>query len=119
MNWNQLKDLKKQYKYAQKRACNAKTKKTSEKYRDIALNIRRQLSSELTEWDFTGLEFRQFNVMPPAGGPYCLVDATEFKLEKNLGSCIQISFESYGFRWAGYIHWIDDKCGFDNMERIV
>ena len=119
MYWNELKNLKNEYKKMQTKACEAKTKKTSVKYREIASGIRRQLSNELADWNFKGLDFSQFNIMAAMGGPYCLVGATNFKLEKHLGAATQVSFEYKGERFAGYIHWIDDKCGFDNMSKIV
>jgi hypothetical protein len=118
MNWTDIKDLKAKYKTLCDKAHSAKTRGTQDKYRELAREVKRTLSDELSEWTFDDLDFTQFNIMAPIGGPYCLVSAKDFKVERNLGASLVVSFESSGTRYAGYLHWVDDKCGFDNMKQI-
>lgn len=119
MNWNEIKRLKESYLEAENKARSAKTRKTVTKYQDLAHSIRRELSQELSEWNFDGLDFTQLNIMAPVGGPLHVMDAENFKVEKNLGSCLQISFELEGHRYAAYVHWVDNKCGIDNIAKIA
>ncbi len=119
MNMNEIKNRKQELKQLQQKAVSAKTKKTSQKYRDMAIDLRRKMAMELSEWDFCNMDFSQFNIMSVIGGPYHLAGANNFRLEKNLGSVLQVSFDADGDRWAGYIYLIEDKCGIDNLKFIV
>ena len=119
MTWIEIRNIKAKYLEQLKKAQNTKNKKTAEKYRDKAQYFRRMIAEELIQWDFSGLDFKQLNVMAPGAGPYCLVDAYDFKVEKNLGSMLHISFCYESTRYAGYVHWVDDKCGIDNMKLIA
>ena len=116
MQLNKVIELRNNYDNLIKKARNAKTKKTAEKYRDLARPVRSEFADLIAELDFSSIDLSQFNIMAPVGGPYATHNCSDFKIETNMGSALQVSFLHKGTRYAGYIHLLEKKCGVDNFE---
>ena len=78
MTWIEIRNIKAKYLEQLEKAQNTKNKKTAEKYRDKAQYFRRMIAEELIQWDFSGLDFKQLNVMAPGSSIYSTIPGSSY-----------------------------------------
>lgn len=111
---NQLTNLKNDYNALRTKACNLKTKKAQQKVYDSMRLVRREFNLLSYTIDWSRVDMSKMNLMAPSSGPWCLLEATDFKHE---GTFISFMFPD-GDRYVGEYSLLDDKCGFDNLAII-
>jgi len=92
-----------------------KTKAAKEKRLDAMRLLRREFLVLTEKLDFTGFDIRALNLLAPSSGPWCLVDAENFKDE---GNYFSFNFKDDTTRYVGEYSLLDDKCGIDNLKQL-
>lgn len=110
----QLTTLKNDYKALQAKLRTLKTKAAQNKAYDAMRSVRREFNQLSYTIDWTKVDMSKMNLMAPSSGPWCLIEATDFRHE---GSFISFKFPD-NVRYVGEYSLIDDKCGFDNLAII-
>lgn len=109
-----LTTLKNDYKALQSKVCTLKTKKAQEKVYDSMRVVKREFNLLSYEIDWSQVDMGKMNLMAPSSGPWCLLEATDFKHE---GTYISFMFPD-NTRYVGEYSLMDNSCGFDNLAII-
>ena len=112
---NKMLVLKEKYKKLSSK--HYKTEAAKRKNLDAMFEVRKQFKLLQEEIDWSMIDVSKMNLMVPCGGPICLIDCYDFKLE---GSWyFSFSIKGDRDRYVGEFSLLEDKCGIDNLAIII